>query len=75
MKKLLAAMFVALLMVGCGGPDDEDNSFGWSDAKKPASTGVIDLDNNETRNRIGRSGILPLYFPDEHQQGDEHCGK
>jgi hypothetical protein len=41
MKKLLAAMFVALLMVGCGGDDDsgEDGS-------------EIDLDDNETRNRI-----------------------
>ena len=51
MKNLLAAMFVALLMVGCG-DDDVENSFGWSDANKPASTGVIDLDDKDTLNEI-----------------------
>jgi len=71
MNKLLAAMFVALLMVGCGGPDDEDNSFGWSDAKKPASTGVIDLDNNETRNRIAAEAIDSGKLQKKGEEGDQ----
>ena len=71
MKKLLAATFVALLMVGCGGPDDEENSFGWSDAKKPASTGVIDLDDNETRNRIAAEAIDSGKLQKKGEEGDQ----
>ena len=71
MKKLLLAMFVALLMVGCGGPDDEENSFGWSDANKPASTGVLDLDDNETRNRIAAEAIDSGKLQKKGEEGDQ----
>ena len=60
MKKLLTAMFVALLMVGCGSPDDEENSFGWSDANKPASTGVIDLDDKIREAKENKATVLDL---------------
>jgi len=48
MKTLLAAMFVALLMVGCG---DEPGGEGRLDLL-PTPVGMIDLDDNETRNKI-----------------------
>ena len=70
MKKLLAAMFAALLMVGCGG-DDVENSFGWSDANKPASTGGIDLDDNETRNRIIAEAIDSGKLQMKGEEGDQ----
>jgi hypothetical protein len=71
MKKLLAAMFVALLMVGCGDPDDEENSFGWSDANKPASTGVIDLDDNETLDRVIAEAIDIGKLQGRRKSGEE----
>ena len=60
MKKLLTAMFVALLMVGCGedtkkpaGDSPESNqTSAESPPAKTAEVGGIDLDDNETRNRI-----------------------
>jgi len=70
MKKLLAATFVALLFVGCGG-DDVENSFGWSDANKPASTGGIDLDDNETRNRIIAEAIDSGKLQMKGEEGDQ----
>ena len=66
MKAKLFAMFVALLMVGCGGPDDEENSFGWSDANKPASTGVIDLDDKDTLNEILAEAINYKKITDDY---------
>ena len=60
MKKLLAAMFVALLMVGCGGdskkpggdsPESNQSSVAPTDAK-PAQVGKIDLDDKETLDKI-----------------------
>ena len=53
MKKLLAAMFVALLMAGCG-----DSSTTSDSIPPPTNVGVgdsfetIDFDDNETLNRI-----------------------
>jgi len=70
MKNLLAAMFVALLMVGCG-DDDVENSFGWSDANKPTSTGVIDLDDNETRNRIIAEAIDSVKLQKKGDEGEQ----
>ena len=49
MEKLLAAMFVALLTVGCGG-DGKSGSNGSE--SNQSSVEMIDLDDNETRNRI-----------------------
>ena len=55
MKKLLLAMFVALLMVGCGSPDLDD---------KETLDGIIaeaiDYDTLEFR---AASGLLPLLIP------------
>ena len=60
MKKLLAAMFVALLMVGCGedskkpggdSPESNQSSVAPTDAK-PAQVGKIDLDDKETLDKI-----------------------
>ena len=48
MKKLLLAMFIALLMVGCG-DEQEDNGIVESN-HSPVKT--IDLDNNATRNLV-----------------------
>ena len=48
MKKLLAAMFVALLMAGCGGGDPGSDSS----ESNQSSAETINLDDNETRNRI-----------------------
>jgi len=55
MKKLLAAMFVALLMFGCG--EDAQNKAVQNEAK-------IDLDDNETRNRIIAEAIESRYVDD-----------
>ena len=55
MKKLLAAIFVALLMVGCG--EDAQNKAVQNEAK-------IDLDDNETRNRIIAEAIESRYVDD-----------
>jgi hypothetical protein len=60
MKKLLITMFVALLMVGCGGdtkkPAGDSPESNQTSAESPpaktAEVGGIDLDDNETRNRI-----------------------
>ena len=59
MKKLLVAMFVALLMVGCGG-DGKSGSDGSESNESSAETPPakspevpkIDLDDNETRKKI-----------------------
>jgi hypothetical protein len=48
MKKLLAAMFVALLMVGFSGADSGSNSS----ESNQSNVEIIDLDDNETRNWI-----------------------
>jgi antitoxin component YwqK of YwqJK toxin-antitoxin module len=58
-------------MAGCGDPDDEENSFGWSDANKPASTGVIDLNDNETRNRIAAEAIDSGKLQKKGEEGDQ----
>jgi len=47
MKKLLAAMFVALLMVGCG-----EEPGGDSPESNQSSAETIDLDDNETLDKI-----------------------
>ena len=58
MKKLLAAMFVALLMVGFSGTDPGSNSSesNQSSAETPpaktAQVAKIDLDDKETRDKI-----------------------
>ena len=90
MKKLLTAMFVALLLVGCGEEaqkqsvqqEDSPESNQTSAETPPAKTAQvakIDLDDNETRNRIiaeaieddelewrgDNEGEKPRYAPDE----------
>ncbi len=52
MKKLLTAMFAALLIVGCG--ENTKKPSGDSAESNQSSGGVakINLDDNETRNRI-----------------------
>ena len=55
MKKLLTAMFVALLMAGCG--EDSKKPGGDSPETSQSSTDTIDLDDNETRNRIAAEAI------------------
>ncbi|MBU63364.1 MAG: hypothetical protein CMI26_12780, partial [Opitutae bacterium] len=59
MKKLLAAMFVALLMVGCGGggsgsdvSESNQSSAENPPAAKTAEVAKIDLDDNETLAKI-----------------------
>ena len=50
MKKLLVAMFVALLMVGCG--EDQQKPGEDSPESNQSAAGKVDLDDPETRNRI-----------------------
>jgi hypothetical protein len=58
MKKLLAAMFVALLMVGCGGGDsgsggpESNQTSAETPPAKTAEVAKIDLDDNETLAKI-----------------------
>ena len=86
MKKLLAAMFVALLMAGCGGDTkkpagdrpESNASLVETPPAKTAEVGGIDLDDNETRNRIiaeaidegrlqkrGKDGEKLVYAPNQ----------
>jgi len=59
MKKFLVTMFVALLMVGCGGgdsgsdsPESNQSSAENPPAAKTAEVAKIDLDDNETLAKI-----------------------
>ena len=55
MRKLLVALFAALLMAGCG--EDSKKPGGDSPETSQSSTDTIDLDDNETRNRIAPEAI------------------
>ena len=71
MKKLLTVMFVALLMVGCGG--DTKKSEGDSPESNQSSEGLgkIDLDDPETRKRIIAEAIAVEKFQKRDETGDE----
>jgi hypothetical protein len=79
MKMLLAAMFVALLMVGCGedtkkpaGDSPESNaSLVETPPAKTAEVGGIDLDDNETRNRIIAEAIFYFQLRKLEKEGPE----
>ena len=79
MKKLLTAMFVALLMVGCGedtkkpaGDSPESNaSLVETPPAKTAEVGGIDLDDNETRNRIIAEAIDSGKLQMKGEEGDQ----
>ena len=57
MKKLLAAMFVALLMAGCGGPDLDDK-----ETLDKVIAEAIDMDTLQKR---GKKGEELLYAPNQ----------
>ena len=74
MKATLFALFVALLMVGCGedskkptedSPESNESSAETPPAKSP-EVGGIDLDDNETRNRIIAEAIELSYKPSDY---------
>ena len=57
MKKLLAAMFVALLMVGCGGPDLDD--------KETLDEIIAEAIDKSTLQKRGKEGEELNYAPNE----------
>jgi hypothetical protein len=67
MKKLLIAMFVALLMVGCGEDAPSSSSSSSSDTTEPSKPKTIDFDDNETLD--GR--IAEAIDGDKLQRGKE----
>jgi flagellar basal body-associated protein FliL len=77
MKKLLAAMLVALLMVGCGGGDsgsDSPESNQSSAETPPAKTSQveqIDLDDLGTRKKITEEAILYFQVRPRKKEGQE----
>jgi hypothetical protein len=77
MKKLLAAMFVALLMVGCGGggsgsdvSESNQSSAENPPAAKTAEVAKIDLDDNETLAKIIAGAIETRYVDDVSTEDD-----
>ena len=79
MKKLLVAMFVALLMAGCGGDTkkpagdspESNASLVETPPAKTAEVGGIDLDDNETRNRIIAEAIVSNKLQMRGKEGEE----
>ena len=77
-KKLLVAMFVALLMTGCGGDTKKPGGDSPESNQSSGEVTKIDLDDPETRKRIiaeaidgkklqvrGKEGEKLAYAPDE----------
>ena len=78
MKKLLAATFVALLMVGCGGgdsgsdsPESNQSSAENPPAAKTAEVAKIDLDDNETLAKIITEAIDFNKLQNRGEKGEE----
>jgi hypothetical protein len=72
MKKLLAAMFVAVLLVGCG---DSSTSYDPVDSSTvtdvPESSKAIDFDDLETRKGIIAEAITVKKFERRGEKGEE----
>ena len=68
MKKLLAAMFVALLMVGCGG---DGKSGSDSSESNQSSAETIDLDDKETLDGIIAEAIDWGKLQEKGEEGDQ----
>ncbi len=67
MKKLLVAMFVALLMTGCGGDTKKPGGDSPESNQSSGEVAKIDLDDPETRKRI----IAEAIGGDKLQRGKE----
>ena len=76
MKKLLATMFVALLMAGCGGEPGEDSpesnqSSVGTPPVKPTPVAKIDLDDPATRKRIIAEAIDNEKMQSRGEEGEK----
>ena len=69
MRKLLVAMLVALLMVGCGEDTKKPGEDGPEANQSSAET--IDLDDNETRKRIITEAIDSKKLEWRVEEGEE----
>jgi antitoxin component YwqK of YwqJK toxin-antitoxin module len=69
MKKLLAAMFVALLMVGCG--ENTKKPGGDSSQSNQSSSETIDLNNPKTRKKIIANAVKTSQLQRRGKTGEE----
>ena len=74
MKKLLAAMFVALLMVGCGIPDLDDNETRNRIAAEAIDWGKLQEKGEDGRDRLGLA-YAPISANALHWMGEGDVGQ